>query len=131
MAVNLEIEGKITQKLPVQSGESARGAWARQDFVVEYPDGNFSTSACFSAWGQDKVQELGKYQVGDSVRVAFNLRGREYNGRWYNDLRIWRITPADAAPQAPAGAPAPQDQAPAPTFADLPPATGVEDDLPF
>ena len=128
---NLEIEGKISLKLPVQSGQSARGLWERQDFVLEYQDGSFPVSVCFTAWGEDKVNELNRFQVGDKVKVSFNLRGREYNGRWYNDLRIWRITPADAAPQAPAGAPAPQDQAPAPTFADLPPATGVEDDLPF
>ena len=88
---NLELEGRIVQKMAVQSGQSARGAWARQDFVVEYQDGNFPTSVCFSAWGQDKVQELDKYQVGDSVKVSFNVKGREYNGRWYNDLRVWRI----------------------------------------
>lgn len=127
----LEIEGRIASKLALQSGQSARGSWSRQDFVLEYQDGSFPVSVCFTAWGEDKVNELNRFQVGDKVKVSFNLRGREYNGRWYNDLRIWRITPADAAPQAPAGAPAPQDQAPAPTFADLPPATGVEDDLPF
>ena len=127
----LEIEGRIASKLALQSGQSARGARSRQDFVLEYQDGSFPVSVCFTAWGEDKVNELNRFQVGDKVKVSFNLRGREYNGRWYNDLRIWRITPADAAPQAPAGAPAPQDQAPAPTFADLPPATGVEDDLPF
>ena len=127
----LEIEGRIASKLALQSGQSARGAWSRQDFVLEYQDGSFPVSVCFTALGEDKVNELNRFQVGDKVKVSFNLRGREYNGRWYNDLRIWRITPADAAPQAPAGAPAPQDQAPAPTFADLPPATGVEDDLPF
>ena len=127
----LEIEGRIASKLAPQSGQSARGAWSQQDFVLEYLDGSFPVSVCFTAWGEDKVNELNRFQVGDKVKVSFNLRGREYNGRWYNDFRIWRITPADAAPQAPAGAPAPQDQAPAPTFADLPPATGVEDDLPF
>ena len=127
----LEIEGRIASKLALQSGQSARGSWSRQDFVLEYQDGSFPVSVCFTAWGEDKVNELNRFQVGDKVKVSFNLRGREYNGRGYNDLRIWRITPADAAPQAPAGAPAPQDQAPAPTFADLPPATGVEDDLPF
>ena len=61
---------------------------------------------CFSAWGQDKVQELDKYQVGDSVKVSFNVKGREYNGRWYNDLRVWRIAPAGAAPAAAPAAPA-------------------------
>ena len=77
----LEIEGTLAQKLPVQSGNSARGPWAKQEFILEFPDGNFTAKACFTAWGQEKVQDLGKYQVGDKVKVSFNLKSREYNGR--------------------------------------------------
>lgn len=139
---NLELEGRIVQKMAVQSGQSARGAWARQDFVVEYQDGNFPTSVCFSAWGQDKVQELDKYQVGDAVKVSFNVKGREYNGRWYNDLRVWRIAPAGAAPAAAPAAPAttpayaaPAYSAPAPTMEDMPSdfgaPQGADEDFPF
>ena len=136
----LEIEGTLAQKLPVQSGSSARGPWAKQEFILEYPDGNFTAKACFTAWGQDKVQDLGKYQVGDKVKVSFNLKSREYNGRWYNDLQIWKIAPAGAQPAAPAQ-PAPQarpavqapafQQAPAPTLEDMPADSEGEEDLPF
>lgn len=131
MATALEIEGKITHKLPVQSGQSARGQWSRQDFVLEFMDGSFPTSVCFSAWGQDKVQELDRYQVGDTVRVAFNVRGREYNGRWYNDLRIWRIAPdgaSGAARETVSPAPAPTE-APAPDFGGA--SADFGDDMPF
>ena len=133
----LEIEGTLAQKLPVQSGNSARGPWAKQEFILEYPDGNYTAKACFTAWGQDKVQDLDKYQVGDKVKVSFNLKSREYNGRWYNDLQIWKIAPAGAQPTAQPAAPAqpaPQapawTQAPAPTLEDMPADTG-EEDLPF
>ena len=54
----LELEGTLRQKLGVQSGTSARGPWAKQEFIVEFPDGNFTSQACFTAWGQDKVAEL-------------------------------------------------------------------------
>ena len=145
----LELEGTLRQKLGVQSGTSARGQWAKQEFILEFPDGNFTAQACFTAWGQDKVAELDKYQVGDKIKVSFNLKAREYNGRWYNDLQIWRISPAGAAaptaPGAPAypaqGAPsfpaqtgnpappAPTYEAPAPTLDDMP---GEDsEDLPF
>ena len=136
----LEIEGTLAQKLPVQSGNSARGPWAKQEFILEYPDGNFTAKVCFTVFGQDKVQDLAKYQVGDKVKLSFNLRSREYNGRWYNDLQIWKIAPAGAPQPAPAAAPAaaqpaPQapafPQAPAPTFEDMPADTGGEEDLPF
>ena len=133
----LELEGTLRQKLGVQSGTSARGPWAKQEFVVDFPDGNFTSQACFTAWGQDKVQELDKYQVGDRVKVSFNLKSREFNGRWYNDLQIWRIAPAGAAqPAAAPAAPAyvqpeaPAPTAPAPTLEDMPAETS-EDDLPF
>ena len=129
---NLEIEGRISQKFPVQSGQSARGLWEKQDFVLEYQDGNFPASVCFTAFGSDKVKELAPFKVGDAVKVAFNLRGREYNGRWYNDLRVWKITAA-GAPAAPQyGQPAgPAPVAPAPGLDDIPAAEPSENDLPF
>ena len=126
----LEIEGTLAQKLPVQSGNSARGPWAKQEFILEYPDGNFTAKACFTAC-----------QVGDKVKVSFNLKSREYNGRWYNDLQIWKIAPAGAQPAAPAQQPAPQakpapqaaawQQAPAPTLEDMPADSEGAEDLPF
>ena len=133
----LEIEGTLSQKMPVQSGISSRGQWAKQEFILEFPDGNFTAKACFTAWGQEKVQDLGKYQVGDKVKVSFNLKSREFNGRWYNDLQIWKIAPAGSQPApapaqaAPAHAAPAFPQAPAPTLEDMPADAGPEEDLPF
>ena len=72
--------------------------------------------------------------------MSFNLKSREYNGRWYNDLQIWKIAPAGAQPAAPAQ-PAPQarsfaqapayQQAPAPTLEDMPADSEGAEDLPF
>lgn len=87
----LEIEGKIIRKLGVQSGTSARGDWSKQEFIIEYQEGNYPSQACFSVWGADKVKELEKYQINDKVKVSFNINSREYNNRWYTDLRAWKI----------------------------------------
>ena len=132
----LELEGTLRQKLGVQSGMSSRGSWTKQEFVLEYPDGNFTSQVCMLAFGQDKVQELDKYQVGDRIKVSFNLKSREYNGRWFTDIQIWRIAPAGTAAQAapaPAAAPVqapPPVQAPAPSLDDMP-SDDPSDDLPF
>lgn len=132
----LEIEGRIKQKLSRQSGQSSRGSWEKQDFILEYQDGNYPADVMVTAFGSDKVADLDRYQVGDAVKVSFNLRAREYNGRWYNDVRLWRISPAGQAPaqQAPVQQStvqqAPVQQAPAPTIEDMP-ADLQEDDLPF
>ncbi len=135
----MELEGRIARKLNVQTGTSARGAWAKQEFILEYQEGSFPSQVCMNVWGDDKVRELDKYQVGDKVKVSFNLSSREYNGRWYTDVRAWRIEPANAAPaqgydyaqsagaySAPTGSPV---SAPMPSADDM--SSPVEDDLPF
>ncbi|MDE5891126.1 MAG: DUF3127 domain-containing protein [Bacteroidales bacterium] len=135
----MELEGKIIRKLNVQTGNSARGTWAKQEFVLEYQDGNYPAQACLNVWGEDKVKDLEKYQVGDKVKVAFNINSREYNGRWYNDLRAWRIEPAGVSGGyshgnngygSTSGSVPPA--APMPTADDMPADLGGSDeDLPF
>ena len=141
----MELEGRIARKLTVQTGTSARGAWSKQEFVLEYQDGSFPAQVCMNVWGDDKVRDLDKYQVGDKVKISFNLSSREYNGRWYTDVRAWRIEPAGAQQSAPAGgygAPAggysvpagnqaaPMPSAPLPTADDM--SSPLDDnDLPF
>jgi hypothetical protein len=152
----MELEGRIARKLNVQTGTSARGAWAKQEFILEYQEGSFPSQVCMNVWGDDKVKELDKYQVGDKVKVSVNLSSREYNGRWYTDVRAWRIEPAgsaqpDYATGAVAGGAGYMGTAPvqtpgynyaqsagaysAPTGAPMPSAddmsSPVEDDLPF
>ena len=148
----LEIEGRIARKLNVQSGTSARGAWEKQEFVLEIQEGSFPSQVCMNVWGADKVRELEKYQVGDRVKIAFNLSSREYNGRWYTDVRVWRIEPVSddgasaqqygsAARNGSAqggvsrqGAPSyggQMSQAPMPTADDMPAELDGDDDLPF
>ena len=125
----LELEGRIARKLNVQSGTTARGPWQKQEFILEYQEGNFPTQVCMNVWGEDKVKELARYQLGDKVKVSFNLSSREYNGRWYSDIRAWRIEPAgQAAPAVPAAAPAPS--APMPSADDMSSPLD-EEDLPF
>ena len=95
----MELEGRIVRKLNVQTGTSARGAWAKQDFIFEYQEGNYPSQVCMNVWGDDKVKELERFQINDKVRISFNLSSREYNGRWYTDVRAWRIEPVSAAAQ--------------------------------
>ena len=121
----LELEGRIARKLNVQTGTSARGAWSKQEFIFEYQEGNFPSQICMNVWGDDKV------------KVSFNRSSRECNGRWYTDVRAWRIEPAGAAAQPTydytqsAASYAAPTGAPMPSIDDLPASSNVEDDLPF
>ena len=126
----LELEGRIVRKLAVQTGTSARGVWSKQEFILEYQEGNYPSQICMNVWGEDKVRELEKYQVNDKVKVSFNLSSREFNGRWYTDVRAWRIEPAVVPQQNDHNQPeVPYDVVPMPSAEDIP--VQGDDDLPF
>lgn len=133
--MSLELEGKIIRKLDVQTGVSARGNWSKQEFIIEYQEGNFPSQVCFNVWGEDKVKDLERFNIGDQVKVSFNLSSREYNNRWYTDVRAWRIElmsgqgGAQTQPQAPAQQ-APVQSAPAPVAPEAGDGSD-DDDLPF
>jgi hypothetical protein len=99
----LELIGKLIKMLPAQSGTSARGAWSKQDFIIETQE-QYPRKVCVSAWGE-RVNELSVMAEGDMLKVSFNVESREFNERWYTDVRAWRIertqavTAAAAAPQ--------------------------------
>ncbi|RLD62420.1 MAG: hypothetical protein DRI95_13130, partial [Bacteroidetes bacterium] len=65
------------------------GEWVKQEFVIETMD-QYPKKACFSAWG-DKTANIKQLLQGDEVTVSFNIESREYNERWYTDLRAWKI----------------------------------------
>ncbi len=87
--MNLEISGKLIKKLPEQTGEGKFGKWIKQDFIIETTD-QYPKKVCFSTWG-DKTDILKKFSEGDKITVSFNPESREYNERWYTDLRAWKI----------------------------------------
>ena len=85
----MEIKGTIIQVMPVQSGVSKQGnAWQKKEFVIETFD-NFKTKVKFDLFG-DKV---GKYPLkeGDIVTVHFDVESREFNYRWYTELKAWKV----------------------------------------
>lgn len=90
----LDIIGKLVQKMPVQGGTSARGSWSKQEFIVETQE-QYPKKVCISLWG-DKLKDLDDVQEGETITVSVNIESREFNGRWYTDVRAWRIQRAGA-----------------------------------
>lgn len=95
----LEISGKVIHKLNKTEGISKAGKpWSKQEFVLEIQDGQYPRKVCLSVMNE-KVNELERYNVGDTVKASLNIESREYNGKWYTDVRAWRIEGnASAAP---------------------------------
>ncbi len=93
LVMELFIQGKVAEILEEQSGESRNGPWRRRDFILEMDD-RFSRKVCISQWG-DSI-DSDPVSVGETVKAYINLQSREYNGRWYTDVRAWRIDRGDA-----------------------------------
>ena len=86
----LEITGKIIQILPQQTGVGKNGAWSKREFILETFE-QFPRKICISVWGDksDNLEQL--HPVGSTVRVSINIESREYNEKWYTDIRAWKI----------------------------------------
>lgn len=137
----MEIIGKLLQKLPLQSGIGRTGnSWQKQEFVIETIE-QYPKKVCANLWG-DKLDMLDTVNIGDTVKVSFSIESREFNGKWYTDVKAWKIEPATESPM-PTAAPAYQTApaAPvAPAAGTIPPMASEDmdtftdnggDDLPF
>ncbi|MBQ0015760.1 MAG: DUF3127 domain-containing protein [Bacteroidales bacterium] len=126
----MEVIGKLLKILPEQRGESQRGPWVRGGFVVEVGE-DYPRQIAFTTFGEDRLAMLQQLVIGGMVQVNFNIESREYQDRWYTDVRCIRVQNyvAGSQPQPMAGAPAagtwqPQAQpvaAPQAPFAAVPP----------
>ena len=132
----MEIVGKAIAALPVKSGVSQRTGeqWQSREYVIETQE-QYHKKMCFEVFGTDKLKEF-NIRNNDLIKVHFDITAREYNGKWYNSVRAWKVehvnpdgsvvgsTTAATVSQAPA------PQTPA-TPAAAPTTQESDDDLPF
>lgn len=93
----MNLKGKVIQVLPEQIGEGKNGEWKKQEIIIE-TEGQYPKKVCVSLWG-DKV---GTVLNGASVDLQLDPESREYNGRWYTELRAWKVDAVGGSPQQPA-----------------------------
>lgn len=84
----MQLTAKLTQLLPLQTGAGKNGLWKKQDIILE-TEGQFPKRICVSIWG-DKIDNS-QLQIGNNLKIDFDLESREYNGRWYTDVKAWKI----------------------------------------
>lgn len=123
----MELRGIILEKLPVFKGTGARGDWVKQEFILETGESAYPRKVCISVFGEDRVKELDAFATGQPVKVSVNIESREYNGRWYTDVRAWRLEKETGVTNQPPDMPAGMIP-PEPIVQD--PDEGA-DDLPF
>ena len=126
----MEFTGKIIAILPARSGVSKTGTeWKVQEYVIE-DHGQYPRKMCFDIFGADKIEQF-NIQMGEELTVSFDIDARQWQDRWFNSIRAWkveRVSAAATAAPAAAGAPVPP---PAPTATPEFTVGDANDDLPF
>jgi len=125
----MDFEGLIYRVLPVVKGTSARGEWSKQEVILELP-GEFSRKLCVTFWG-DKTRELEGIKEGEVIAISANVESKEFNGRWFTEVRAWRLSRKAAEAGAGPGAAAGGSGFPPYSVDDAPGGGNDTDDLPF
>ncbi|MDL2254715.1 DUF3127 domain-containing protein [Bacteroidales bacterium OttesenSCG-928-J16] len=125
----IEITGILTQVLDVRTGMGKNGEWKNQDFILETP-GQYPRQVCISLWG-DKTEALKNFAIGDQIKAMVDVESREFNGKWYTNVKAWQVEKIGAPTASYAESPQDLPQAPPPAIGDIPPAEEEYDDLPF
>lgn len=118
----MEVSGTVISLLPEVTGQGKNGMWRKQEFILEIPS-QYPKKVCISLWG-DKIDQA-NLQVNDSVTASIDVESREYNSRWYTEVRAWKVEKAgsgNGGHNAGGGNPLP----PVTTFTE-----DESDDLPF
>lgn len=136
----MEISGKIIYVAPLEQGTSQKGTqWQIQRYVLETQE-QYPRKVAFEVFGEQRIID-NPCTIDDVVTIHFDLESREYNGKWYTNVRAWKVTRQNgqneaqtqsSAPSVQEAAPVQSAPAQAPVPAPFDPQPQEEgDDLPF
>ena len=92
-----ELSGKIIAVLDQKSGISKTGtSWSVQQYVIETHE-QYPKKMYFDVFGEDKISQF-NIQIGDELKLFFDVDAREYNGRWYNSFKAWEVEKVNESP---------------------------------
>ena len=130
----MEIVGKVVQLGTLIEGNSPRGPWKKQELIIETIE-QYPKKICLLCWG-DRVNDANSFFVGQTIKAQISIESREFNGKWYTDVRAFRFDLDQPVSQQPANPMQPQMpqqpmQQPLPPMNDDYFASDNGDDLPF
>lgn len=98
----MEIIGKVVQLGNLMEGSSQRGPWKKQELIIETLE-QYPRKVCLICWG-DRVADAQNFAIGQTIKAQISIESREFNGKWYTDVRPFRFdndTQPTAQPQQP------------------------------
>ena len=130
----MEVEGKIIESLPLQSGvgKSSGREWKKKQYVLETMGESFPRKIFFGFFG-DRVDQY-PLNVGDTIRLHFDIESRQYQDRWYTDINGWKVEHLNAPAGQPGAVPSYPGEVPPPSAMGGMPVvepSGNGEDLPF
>jgi hypothetical protein len=111
-------QGKLIKTLPTVSGETERGMWIRGGFVIE-TFGDYPKKLAFTTFGEERARMAEGIALGTPVEVSCSMESREFNDKWYTELRATSVKPLSSG-AVPVAKPAHVPAAPAPTAPAVP-----------
>lgn len=127
--MSFEIEGILHKKYDT---ESKTDSFKTREFVIT-TEGMYPQYVKFQLT-QDKCSAIDSFQEGERIKVSFDLRGREWQGKYFTNLNAWRVDKASAVAPAntygdiPPPPPPPEGQS---DFTEFSSGNMADDDLPF
>lgn len=127
----MEIKGKIIAVMQPREGVSKTGTqWKVQEYVLEETASQYPRKVAFEVFGEEKIKNF-NIQEGVEYKVSFDIDAREWNGRYFNSIRAWKVQPVQNTQST-------NPVQPVEAFPPVAPATampdaeeGKADDLPF
>ena len=98
--MSFEVDGKLHKKYET---ENKTDSFQAREFVILVESGNYPQYVKFQLV-QDRCALLDPFEEGEEIKVHFDLRGREWQGKYFTNLNAWRLEKASAAaaPEPPA-----------------------------
>lgn len=95
-----QITGTLKHIAPMEDGvsKSSGEPWNKQLFVIT-TEGQYPKYVALTAW-KDTAKAVSKLVVGTKLTVHFEPESREYNGKYYTDLRVHKYTVDGSAPES-------------------------------
>ena len=90
----MEITGKVVRLGGLTEGTSAKGPWRKQDLIIE-TDEQYPKTVCLTCW-TNQINEIQNMVPGQLIKAQIDISSREFNGKWYTDVRVWRFDPVTA-----------------------------------
>ena len=89
----MEIKGQIVEILPTEEGMGNKGLWRKQTLILD-TGGKYPKQVAVTVWGE----MIDKHEVEQEVTAQVDISSRESKGRWYTEIKAWKIEVVNNVP---------------------------------